>query len=77
MNFSHRMAFFFMFICLFIIYLLQFNGYSENTCKLHNGHSENQVIRIVCKRDKQSLIYSDWWVLTNFNFAANYSTLRW
>ena len=49
----------------------------KNTCKLHKGHSENQVIRIVCKRDKQSLIYSDWWVLTNFNFAANYSTLRW
>ena len=23
------MAFFFMFICLFIIYLLQFNGYTE------------------------------------------------
>ena len=38
----------------------------KNTCKLHNGHSENQVIRIVCKRDKQSLIYSDWWVLTQY-----------
>lgn len=67
MNFSHRMAFFF-YVYLFIYYNLMVTR--KNTCKLHNGHSENQVIRIVCKRDKQSLIYSDWWVLTNLYYVT-------